>query len=213
MERSKQTTNQPERDGRARNHAHSTREKPTLILASQSPRRRQLLKFAGLNFECATPFVDEDLQPNEAPEVATRRLAREKALQVSKRHPDDLVLAADTLICLDGRALGKPASRGAALMMLAELSGRSHRVITGICLMCRASSTEKVWSSETHLKFKELDQRTIERYIALVHPYDKAGAYAIQQHGNMLIEHMEGLKSNVIGLPIEEVLENLNTIL
>jgi len=183
--------------------------KSSFILASASPRRRELLARAGLTFTCCPAEVDESPLPNETPEAAVRRLARDKAGVVAKRNPAALVLGADTLVVLDGRALGKPANLREARDMLRFLSGRTHSVMTGVALLRLAPALEISWMAETRVTFKPLTASVIEEYLRKVNTLDKAGAYAIQEHGDLIIAGIEGLLSNVIGLPVEEVLARL----
>ena len=168
-----------------------------------------MLAGVGLDFDIDPAHIDESLKPGESPEAAARRLAAAKAREVSRRHPTNIVLAADTLVCLGEYAMGKPASHEEAVAMLQKLSGRTHRVITGVCLRRRKPALDETWSSITLVRFKKLDEEIIDRYMTLVKVMDKAGAYAIQEHGGMLVDTIDGLESNVIGLPIEEVLERL----
>jgi len=184
-------------------------DKDYIVLASQSPRRRQLLKDAGISFKVIKPDVMEEIMPEEKPVDACVRLAQEKAENVASSVPARTVLAADTLVCIDGEILGKPESEAQAAEMLAKLSGRSHWVITGVCL-CRQSESKKCcWSSLTRVDFYDLTDADIKSYLKEVNTLDKAGAYAIQESGEMLVRNIEGLRSNVVGLPIEEVCDKL----
>lgn len=184
----------------------------SLILASASPRRRDLLREAGLEFAVTPANVDEDALAGETAPDHVRRLARAKARQVAQRSPEDIVLGADTIVFLNGRIFGKPASRCEAVRMLSALSGAAHEVLTGVCICRGHPQHEEAWVSRTIVQFRTLAPELIERYCSLVDPLDKAGAYAIQEHGEMLISHIHGLRSNVIGLPVEEVLERLKRL-
>ncbi len=174
-----------------------------IILASASPRRVELLR---------TLIADFQVIPSDASEVHDAALgvrplcelnARLKAAPVSQRHPGHLVLGADTLVWLEGQPLGKPAHHAAARAMLESLSGKSHEVVTGVCLMHGASGRCAVFSDVTRVVFRHLDSELISRYLEVVPTLDKAGGYALQQHGDWLVQSVAGSKSNVIGLPVE----------
>ncbi len=179
-----------------------------IILASASPRRQELLREAEIAFEVHPAEIDEDLRPGELPEAAVMRLAELKAAEVSARFPGRLVLAADTMVVLRGRAFGKPFDLADAKRMLATFSACTHEVLTGVSLL-RDASPPVTWCSTTAVTFRRLDMEAIEAYFRLVCPLDKAGSYAIQEHGDLLIEKIDGWRSNVIGLPIEEVKRKL----
>ena len=181
----------------------------TIVLASASPRRRDLLAGAGILFKTVPADVEERRAPGEAPGDAALRLARSKAAHVATRFPGSVVLGADTIVALHDRDFGKPASLDEARSMLAALSGRDHDVLTGVSLLRLRPRQEEAWVCRTRVRFRELGNETIERYLELTAPLDKAGAYAIQDHGDLIVEGVEGLVSNVIGLPIEEVVERL----
>jgi septum formation protein len=173
-----------------------------LVLASQSPRRAEILRQAGIPFTVRAASIDETPLAGEKPEDYVRRLAGMKALAVSGE-PDDVVLGADTTVVVDGEMLGKPADAADALRMLEKLSGRRHEVMTGICLKRRPEAildwaVTKVW-------FSSMTAREIADYIASGEPRDKAGAYAIQGLASKYIEKIEGCYFNVVGLPISLV--------
>jgi len=175
-----------------------------LILASQSPRRRELLTEAGLAFVCEpAKGAEPTALPDEPPADFVRRCALHKAREIAASHPDDVVLGADTVVVFDGHIYGKPHDETEAAAMLSRFSGHPQQVLTGVALLtgndCRA------WTCVSQVHFRTLDETVIRRYIGLVKTTDKAGAYAIQEHGEMLIDHIEGLRSNIIGLPVEEV--------
>lgn len=176
-----------------------------LVLASQSPRRAHLLR------EVAPDFfvVASEAAELEDPTVGSRRLcelnAERKALAVAERYPNHLILGADTLVFLDGLPLGKPLDLPQAREFLRRLSGRVHEVITGVCLIHLAGNRLQLFSEITHVKFNELSDLDVELYLGQVHVLDKAGAYAIQEQGHLLVERVEGSLSNVIGLPVEAV--------
>ncbi len=183
---------------------------PPLILASASPRRRQLLAQAGLAFRVVPADIPERVQPGESPEAAVRRLAQAKAAAVAARFPDAVVLGADTTVALGAVMLGKPRSTAESRAMLRRLAGRRHRVITGVCLLrLQPRRQALLWACTTFVRFRQLSEADIETYLARVHTLDKAGAYAIQESGEILVEAIQGLRSNVIGLPVEEVLDRL----
>lgn len=183
-------------------------EAEAIILASQSPRRRELLTRAGVAFRCQPADVCESPLPGESPESLVRRLSALKAGQVAATCPGRIVLGADTVVVLDGQVLGKPRDLAAARRMLAALSGRTHDVLTGVCLIGRDGAAQS-WVSRTAVNFRTLDAEAIERYLACVDVLDKAGAYAIQEHGEMVVAGVSGSWSNVVGLPVEEVVARL----
>ena len=185
-----------------------------LILASASPRRRYLLEQAGLRFEVIPSRVDEAALPLEAPADYVRRLAAAKADDVSRRHPEAWVIGADTTVVIDGRILGKPADNDAARRMLERLSGQMHLVHTGYALCGPAkagSSTRRRLAAtiSTEVHFKELSQTEIDWYLDTAEPFGKAGAYAIQGIGTFLVRRINGSYTNVVGLPVCEVVEML----
>jgi len=176
----------------------------TLVLASASPRRRELLMRAGVPLQVRTADISEDAQPGESPEALVLRLAGGKARAVAADLPGRLVLGADTVIAFAGQIYGKPVDLPAARAMLRAFAGRQHDVLTGVCLL--RDSVEYSWLARTTVRFRLLTDAAIDDYVALVNPLDKAGAYGIQEHGEMIVAGMDGLLSNVIGLPVEEVL-------
>ncbi|MFA6930500.1 MAG: Maf family protein [Lentisphaeria bacterium] len=182
-----------------------------LILASASPRRQEMLKDAGIAFTVQPAAIDEAGLAGESPTACVQRLAELKASSVAAQYPGILVLGADTLVVLQGKMFGKPGNLSEAREMLKEFSGRTHDVLTGVSLVCFGQQP-CTWCSRTKVTFKPLDKAAIEHYFQLVNPLDKAGAYAIQEYGSLLIEKISGLKSNVIGLPIEEVCHRLEEL-
>ncbi len=182
---------------------------PRILLASQSPRRVELLRGLIPEFDVApsnaTELHDLTLGPRRLCEVNAER----KALAVAERFPDHLVLGADTLVFLDGDGLAKPADLAEARTMLRRLSGRVHEVITGVCLVHRAAARMRVLAVTTRVKFRELADAGIDEYLRRVDVLDKAGAYAAQEHGGLLIEHIEGSFTNVVGLPVGELRQAL----
>jgi septum formation protein len=180
-----------------------------LILASQSPRRAELLRNAGIPFEVRPAEVDERTRPGEEPLEYVRRLAQEKALAVLASAPRGaLVLGADTTVVVDGESLGKPADEAEARRMLERLSGRAHEVITGVCLAWRnrqgAAMTE-VECEVTKVEFAAMSGGEIAAYAASGEPMDKAGAYAIQGKASRWIPRISGCYFNVVGLPVARV--------
>ena len=179
-----------------------------LILASASPRRRELLAAAGLEFEVVVSPAEEIHDAS----IPLDRLCEEnaclKAEAVARDHPDATVIGADTLVWIAGEPLGKPADMEEARALLRKLSGRSHTVCTGVCLVRPDGSTER-FHVLTEVEFRELDDAAIEDYLALVHTLDKAGGYAIQEHGERVVVGIRGSYSNVVGLPVDEVVARL----
>jgi len=183
-----------------------------LILASASPRRRQLLSEAGIGFTIRPAELDEQSRPGEAPEPLARRLAREKALAIADQiaAPDAaVVLGADTLVVQGDRVFGKPQDAEQAVSHLMALCGAVHRVITGVALVHPARSLVRDFAvaSEVHLRAATEDE--IRRYVATGEPMDKAGAYAIQGDGRRFVAKVVGSETNVIGLPMDETLAAL----
>lgn len=170
-----------------------------LILASQSPRRSEILERAGIPFTIRVAGVPEQIQAGETPHQYVRRLAREKACAV----PGDLVLGADTVVVLDEHILEKPKDSADAFRMLRMLSGQEHSVLTGVCLRRRNEHLDQ--TQETRVRFISLTDKEIEDYIASGEPMDKAGAYAIQGLASKFIDRIEGDYFNVVGLPVSLV--------
>lgn len=180
-----------------------------LILASQSPRRRDLLREAGFVFEVRPARVPEFPQPGEGPEHYVRRLAREKALAVASG-TRDTVLGADTTVVLNGRILEKPNDLQDAAEMLRLLSGQVHEVLTGIALACEGRLVEDL--ARTRVWFRPLEEDEIQEYVASGEPMDKAGAYGIQGRASKFVERIDGCYFNVVGLPVSLVYRRLKEI-
>jgi septum formation protein len=180
-----------------------------LVLASQSPRRRELLATAGIPFTIRAREVEEIRAPGEAPEAYVRRLARAKA-EAAWEGRDEIVLGADTIVVLDQSVLEKPRDAADARSMLQSLSGREHTVITGICL--RHPGGVEADSSATRVRFTPLTDAEIDEYVASGEPLDKAGAYAIQGLASKFVECVEGCYFNVIGLPLSQVYRYLKSL-
>lgn len=177
-----------------------------MILASQSPRRIELMRDAGFDVRVIPADIDETALPDEGPFELVERLARAKALAVAREHAsgDEPVLAADTIVALDGELLGKPTNELDAKRMLRALSGATHQVATGVCIVRGASAHSFVDISD--VTFYELTDEEIDAYVASGEPMDKAGAYGIQgRHGRMLVKKIDGDFYNVMGLPIAKV--------
>jgi septum formation protein len=172
-----------------------------LVLASGSPRRAELLRQAGIRFEVSVPDVDETLHPGEAPEAYVRRLAAAKARHVAASHPGRPVLGADTTVVVDGQVLGKPYDAADAARMLGQLSGRSHLVLTGVCLIGPAGET-RIDAAVTTVEFRALQAAEIGEYVDSGEPMDKAGGYAIQGGAAGFVTRLDGEYSNVVGLPV-----------
>jgi septum formation protein len=178
---------------------------PPLILASNSPRRSELLRSLGLAFTVV---------PSDAAEIHTEQLtateisqlnAYRKTRAVAKKFPDALVLGADTLVALDTILFGKPSNLEDAHRMLKQLQGRTHRVVTGVCLIHLRGHRQKLFAEATDVTFRPLGARQIREYLAQINPLDKAGAYAIQEGGDKIVETISGSFSNVVGLPVERL--------
>lgn len=179
-----------------------------LCLASESPRRAELLRKAGIPFTVLHVRTAE-LTDGAAPYDLVRINAERKAAAGAQLQPDAVVLAADTVVVLDGRIYGKPADLAEAAEFLRRFSGRMHEVLTGVALERRSAGKRRAFTVATKVWFKELSQAVIADYLARVPVLDKAGAYALQEHGEMLIDHIEGDADNVVGLPTAAVLEAL----
>ena len=172
----------------------------TWILASASPRRKELLRLIHPDFTVVPSDAEEILPDDISPERAPEYLASLKARAVAQKYPDDLVIGADTAVILGRRIYGKPADAEDARQMLSQLSGREHKVITGCCLCCRGR--ERVFSQKTLVRFFPLTAEEIDRYVATGEPMDKAGAYGIQEQGALLVDTVLGDYFNVVGLPV-----------
>jgi len=182
---------------------------PRLILASQSPRRRYLLEKAGIEFSVIPSSFDETSVKLSSPDVYVRQLAECKARDISGQNPDSWVIGADTIVLIDDTILGKPGSRAEARTMLKSLSGKTHRVLTGYCICCHRTGRLFSDAVKTDVRFKKLTQGEIDWYINSGEPFDKAGAYAIQGIGSFLVKRINGSYTNVVGLPVCEVLDFL----
>ncbi len=178
---------------------------PPLILASASPRRAELLKLLKMKFRVLPGEAEEVAHEHLSPLEVCQLNAHRKARAVAKKIPDALVLAADTLVFLDGEIFGKPRNRAEARWMLARLQGRTHQVVTGVSLIHLRAHRERIFAVSTDVLFHPLDNRQIRDYLARINPLDKAGAYAIQESGERIISEISGSYSNVVGLPVERL--------
>lgn len=182
---------------------------PQLILASSSPQRKYLLEQVDLIFEVIPSAVDEKNILENSPEDHARRLAETKADAVARDYPDAHVIGADTVVVIEGNILGKPASKTEARGMLKKLSGRTHRVLTGYAVRCNRSLYLHSETVSTSVRFKSLTDRQIEWYLETKEPFDKAGSYAIQGKGAFMVRRITGSYTNVVGLPMSEVIDCL----
>jgi septum formation protein len=186
---------------------------PPIILASASPRRAVLLRQLEVDFEVLpgnAPEVEHEfLTPGEVCQLNAYRKAR----AVAKLCPDALVIGADTVVCLGARIFGKPASFADAENTLAQLQGKTHQVITGVCLVHLRNHRQRLFAVATKVTFKRLTAANIQAYLKKIHPLDKAGAYAIQEHGDLIIRKITGSYSNVVGLPLEKLGKELRRFL
>jgi septum formation protein len=181
-----------------------------LVLASISPRRRELMQ--QFNLTC-------EIEPSEAEEIESQHFtaseisqinAYRKAIAVAKRFPDALVIGADTVVSQENTLYGKPRDRTDAKRMLRNLQGRTHEVVTGVCLIHRRANRQKLFAERTLVTFRPLTDEVIQQYLSIVNPLDKAGSYAIQEQGELLIQEISGSRTNVIGLPMERLQAELN---
>ncbi len=178
-----------------------------IILASESPRRRELLKLAGIPFRVEPAHADESALPGESPKGHVRRLALLKAQTVAARRGKGLVLGADTVVVVDGIILGKPASKAEARRMLNLVSGRAHEVLTGIALVDAATGRALSAVERTTVFVKPLSKKEIEEYVKTGEPMDKAGAYGIQGLFSVYVKGIRGCFFNVVGLPLPRLFE------
>jgi septum formation protein len=187
-------------------------DKPQIILASASPRREHLLREMGLRFLVVRPDDIEELSGGAAPDTVAMHNAQRKARAIAGRHPDALVIGADTVVILDRKIFGKPRDHAEARRILGQLAGQRHEVITGVCLIHHALDTELLFADTTRVWMRPLSSTDVSEYLAKVNPLDKAGAYAIQEHGEGIIERIDGSYSNVVGLPVERLRATLERL-
>lgn len=179
-----------------------------IVLASASPRRRELLERAGVNFEIVVSPAEEIHDASLKPDVLCEHNAALKAEAVAALRPDATVIGSDTLVFIDDEPLGKPSDLDQARGMLRQLAGRVHRVCTGVCVIF-PNGTKKVFHGTTEVTFRPLDESQIDAYLVLVNPLDKAGAYGIQEHGELIVESIRGSFDNVMGLPVDLLIKAL----
>ena len=176
-----------------------------LILASSSPRRKELLRQAGVPFETIPSDAAELFQGELTAREMAQINAYRKARSVAKKYPDNLVLGADTLVALENTVLGKPKTLESAFEMLEKLQGKQHQVVTAVCLLHLRSHRQRIFCEDTSVTFRPLDEKKIRHYLTRVNPLDKAGAYAIQEEGDLIVEQISGSYTNVMGLPMERL--------
>jgi septum formation protein len=181
----------------------------SLCLASSSPRRRELLTRFGLDFLVQSPDTDESVRSHESPEAFVTRIALEKAQQVAPDHPERITLAGDTVVVLDQKILGKPMDRADSVRMLEQLSGKTHEVFTAYALLDGISGPCVQELVRTRVSFRNLTSELIQTYVQTGETDDKAGAYSIQGLGTMLVAAIEGSYSNVVGFPVERILDEM----
>ena len=187
-------------------------DKPQIILASASPRREQLLREMGMRFIVVRPDGVEELDGGAAPDVVAMQNAQRKARAVADRHPDSMVIGADTIVVLNGKLFGKPSDREDAARILGRLAGQRHEVITGVCLLHRTLDVELTFADTTQVWMRSLTHAQVADYLNKINPLDKAGAYAIQEHGEGIVERIEGSYNNVMGFPTERLQATLERL-
>ena len=183
-----------------------------LILASASPRRIEFLKMMGLDFDIVPGDIDENSRPEETPREHVLRLSEEKALSVASRYPDAWILSADTIVVAAGELLGKPGSPEEAMKMLEKLSDRAHEVITGFCILRQDRGVRIREAVGSTVLFRRITEEEMAWYTGTEEPYDKAGAYAVQGMGGCFIREIRGSCTNVVGLPLCEVVDALKRV-
>ena len=181
----------------------------SFILASASPRRKDLLRAAGLKFKTIPAHVNEDYLAGESPAKHVQRLSLDKAMAVAAKHPEAWVLGADTIVVIDSMILGKPKNQAEAKKMLGLLSGREHKVFTGFTIACVKKNIRETGVVQSGVRFKEISPDEMAWYVSSDEPYDKAGGYAVQGKGAYFIKSIKGSYTNVVGLPLCEVLATL----
>lgn len=185
------------------------------ILASQSVRRAQWLKQLGIEFEVIPSYADEESVPKSSPSSYVKKLAKLKAETVAKKVEEGVIIGADTVIYINGRILGKPKDSEDAFATLKELSGKKHMAITGICIIDKYSGKKLTRSVKTTVKFRDLDDNLIRWYVGTGEPMGKAGSYAVQEKGAILVEWIKGDFYNIVGMPLftlEKMLEEMQLL-
>ncbi len=185
---------------------------PPVILASSSPRRSELLTSMDIEFEIVPSHAEESMDGGDFIPDLCEANARAKAEPIAELHPECLVIAADTLVYLEDELFGKPTHVDDAARMLTRLQGRTHQVATGVSLIYHNGEISKVFSVITNVTFLPLGREQIDEYLAGIDPLDKAGGYAIQEHKQMIAKRVSGSVSNVVGLPVERLKEELNNL-
>lgn len=185
------------------------KRKSNIILASQSPRRRLLLKRLVATFECEVAEIEETASRHLTPNEIAKTNAHRKALAVAKNHPKAVVIGSDTVVALGPKTFGKPKDLQEAARFLKKLSGKTHQVLSGVCLLSLEPLKVKLFSETTHVGVQKINDQTIREYLSLINPLDKAGGYAIQEHGEWIIGEIFGSYTNVVGLPMERLREEL----
>lgn len=180
-----------------------------LILASNSPRRERLLSSIGVIFDVIPPEADESTLDGETPDEHVKRLSELKAGKVANDNPDAFVIGFDTIVVIDGVPLGKPEDEAGAKEMLSLISGKTHRVLSGYCVMQPSSGLKRVGVKETRVTIKGLTPEEIDAYVKTGESTDKAGAYAIQGYGSFMVSRIDGSYTNVVGLPLSDVVDAL----
>ena len=189
-----------------------TANRPGIILASKSPRRRYLLEKAGLEFTVAPSEVDENSIAISTPEAYVKKLAEAKAMDISVRYPDCWVIGADTIVFIDNTIMGKPVSRDDARAMISNLSAKTHQVHTGYCICHKATKHFISECITTDVSFKKLSPKEIDWYINSGEPFDKAGSYGIQGGAGGFVDRLQGSYTNVVGLPVAEVIQGVEAL-
>ena len=182
-----------------------------LILASKSPRRKELLELLGFNFDVVVSEVNELASDNLSPEELVKTLAFQKAKSVFKTHPNDVVLGSDTIVVVDNEILGKPKNQNQAKEMILKMKNREHQVITGVAIL--SDKENIIFSNTSIVHFNDIEEKEIDKYIKTTEPYDKAGGYAIQGWAARYISAIEGNYYTIMGLPLDKVFEGLNKVL
>lgn len=183
--------------------------KARLILASKSPRRVQLLRQVGLDFEAIPSRIDESVLSGGSPAEKALKAALAKAMDVARRVKEGIVIGADTIVALNGRIMGKPSSPEEAIEMLSELSGKTHEVLTGVAIVDASTMRTESWVERTLVTFRKLSREEIIDYVRTGEPLDKAGAYGIQGRAAAFVKRIEGCFYNVVGLPLASLIERL----
>ena len=186
-------------------------ERP-LVLASSSPRRKDLLNQIGMNFIVVPSNIDENFNLSLPPNAFTEHWAREKAKHIAKRYPDNIVLGADTVVILENKILGKPKDTEESFNMLSSLSGKTHEVITGLSIIYKKENIDITFNQKTYVSIKTLSNDKIYDYMNTYNPFDKAGSYGIQDGFSVYINKIEGCFFNVMGLPLSTFKEYYDSI-